>query len=170
MVNDDLVYVHVPAECDAYPGAGRDRRVDYQRCVGAAESDSAVYLAMGAKIFKYHHYVIFASFVLDGDVAYLVAHKKLAIDYEGPDAPVVEDIDEVYDFEASAMMHDRKLRVPEAMRDRVRGDGVVFYEPDQLPASAAAAAATLVPPEDKFRWEFSGDLGKLCGIALRSSK
>ena len=132
MVNDDVVRVHVPDECDAWPGGGRGcaRSFDYQRRVACNPGgrDNVVYVVMEAKVSKYQHYLHYASFVLDGDVAYLVAFSTIAVNYE--DDTEDAEVPTIYDFLVGQMMHDRRLRVPESMRPRMHPShcDVVFYD------------------------------------------
>ena len=105
---------------------------------------------MEAKVYKYRHYLHYASFVLDGDVAYLVVLKNIDVDYE--DDTEVTEYPTIYDFVVRAVMPDRTVRVPESMRPRMHPShcDVAFYD------HALPAAAAMADPEDMFVRRLSG--------------
>lgn len=88
------VTVTVPKDCYSYPGGGTEgRSIVYQKiCVTPSVDDGVRYVAVEAKVHRYHHYVTFARFKLvektgHPDVAILEAIESISVDYEhdGPE-------------------------------------------------------------------------------------
>ena len=78
MVTKECI-INIPDDCRRYPGHG-DRRVHYQHM--SFVKDGLCYVAVEAKIYKYAHYLHFARFKIEGDVAYMDALESVSIDYE----------------------------------------------------------------------------------------
>jgi len=155
----EYVTVQIPASCYKYPGGGKDRTETYQRL--EHREGNIVYVALEAKIWKYHHKIHFGSFTIgsdpDFDIAYLQAFTSYDIDYEGPDETIIDETKIIEYFQVKAMIpYAKEVRVLSSMQ---------WMSESEINVLTHDAFKGTSPPQDKFEYTFHGS-GKRCYIDL----
>ena len=79
-IEKNTVDVIVPADCQYYPGSGRERIIKYQKM--QIRINNYCYVVTEAKIYKYDHLLHFARFIIKDNIAILDALESISISYE----------------------------------------------------------------------------------------
>ena len=143
--------VIVPSDCSYYPFKGRERRITYR--TSSIHSDDGVYVVSEAKVYRYHHMLHFARFIVVDKVAFLDSLESVLVSY---------DDDTVMETMGNQLIHSELMSLMpngcdcmKAMKHMETSVAHLDLEIGDPPVGAVAVGVALHDPVNMFDLLFS---------------